>query len=100
MNNRTVAREGTSTSSFQKSRLPHLRGKDQKSCSQRGIVQSQLTLRDLVLERPIAVASCEDPCTSQAAAFLQAHFILSGPQTTWNISGRKESSPTLCQELR
>ncbi|GBL81948.1 hypothetical protein AVEN_50533-1 [Araneus ventricosus] len=63
---------------------------------------SQLTLRELASKRLIAVvvASWEALPTSQPAAPLQALFVLPSPQTTWNISGGKESSTTHCQELR
>ncbi|GBL76876.1 hypothetical protein AVEN_12562-1 [Araneus ventricosus] len=52
MNGTTVTLEGTS---FERSRLLQLRGKDQKSCLQRDIVHSQLTLRNLASETPIAI---------------------------------------------
>ncbi|GBM21469.1 hypothetical protein AVEN_161076-1 [Araneus ventricosus] len=98
MNGTTVTLEGTSISSFHRSRLPQLRGKDQKSCLERDMAYSQLTLRDLVSERPIAVAGAnwKALCTSQPATALQAHFILQSPQTTLNIYGGKKSSTTHC----
>ncbi|GBL96943.1 hypothetical protein AVEN_182523-1 [Araneus ventricosus] len=67
MNGTAVTPKGAATSSFQRSRLPQLRGKDQKSCLQRDMAHSQLTLRDLASERPIAVvvASWEVLCTSK-----------------------------------
>ncbi|GBN30864.1 hypothetical protein AVEN_205323-1 [Araneus ventricosus] len=101
MNGTIVTLEGTSTSSFRRSRLPQLHGNDQKSCLQRGIAHSQLTLRHLASEPPIAVivASWEVLCTSQLAAALQAHYILPSPQTTLNIFVGKESSTNHYQEL-
>ncbi|GBM39697.1 hypothetical protein AVEN_47504-1 [Araneus ventricosus] len=88
MNVSTVTQEETSTSYFQRSRLPQKRGKDQKSCLQRDMAHSQLTLRDLSSERQVVVvvASWEALCTSQPAAPLQVHFILPSPQATYNIS--------------
>ncbi|GBN05772.1 hypothetical protein AVEN_82484-1 [Araneus ventricosus] len=70
--------EGTSTSSFQSSRLPQHRGNDQKSCLQRGMSHSQFTLRDLASGPQIAVVlpSWETLCTSQPAIVLQAQIIL------------------------
>ncbi|GBL84195.1 hypothetical protein AVEN_118596-1 [Araneus ventricosus] len=56
INGTTVPLEGKSTTSFQRSRLPKRRGKDQKFCLQLDIAYSQVTLRDLASERPIAVA--------------------------------------------
>ncbi|GBM98876.1 hypothetical protein AVEN_69064-1 [Araneus ventricosus] len=84
MNGTTVTTEGTSTSSFRRSRLSHHSSKDQKLCLQRDMTHSQLTIRDLASERPIAVvvASWEALCTSQPASALQAHFILPSPQKT------------------
>ncbi|GBM46624.1 hypothetical protein AVEN_181204-1 [Araneus ventricosus] len=78
MNWATATLEGTSTSSFEKTRLPQNHGKDQKSCLKRDMAHSQLTLRDLVSEPPIAVVvqSWEPLCNSQPAAALQAHIIL------------------------
>ncbi|GBM70802.1 hypothetical protein AVEN_127348-1 [Araneus ventricosus] len=77
-------------------------GNDQKSCLQRDIAHSQLTLRDLASEPPIVVvvASWEPLCTSQPASPLQAHIIPPSPQTTVNISGGKETSTTHCQEFK
>ncbi|GBM16276.1 hypothetical protein AVEN_195382-1 [Araneus ventricosus] len=85
MNGTTVTLEGTSTSSFEWSRLLQLRGKDQKPCLKRDMAHSQLTLRDLASERPIAVvvASWESLCTSQPAAALQAHIILNDLEHLW-----------------
>ncbi|GBM53293.1 hypothetical protein AVEN_52318-1, partial [Araneus ventricosus] len=53
------------TSSFQRSRFPQLLGKNLKSSLQRDMAHTQLTLRDLASERPIAVvvASWEALCT-------------------------------------
>ncbi|GBM95083.1 hypothetical protein AVEN_111038-1 [Araneus ventricosus] len=84
------------------SRLSQHRGNDQKSCLQRDMVHSQLTLRDLASEPPTAVvvASWELLCTSQPAVALQAHIILPSPQTTLKISGGKESSTSHCQEFK
>ncbi|GBL76132.1 hypothetical protein AVEN_264801-1 [Araneus ventricosus] len=81
MNGATVTLEGKSTSSFQRSRLPQLRGKNQKSSLQRDMAHTQLTLRDLASEQLITmvVASWESLCTSQPAVPLQAHFILPSP---------------------
>ncbi|GBL91627.1 hypothetical protein AVEN_125863-1, partial [Araneus ventricosus] len=81
MNGTTVTLEGKFTSSFQRSRLPQLRGKNQKSSLQRDMAHTQLTLRDLSSEQLIAmvVASWEALCTSQPAVPLQAHFILPSP---------------------
>ncbi|GBL98477.1 hypothetical protein AVEN_111606-1 [Araneus ventricosus] len=102
MNGTTVALDGTSTASFQRSRLLQHRGNDQKSCLQRDMAHSQLTLRDLASEPPIAVVveSWEPHCSSQPAASLQAHISLPSPQTTWNISGGEESSTTHCHEFK
>ncbi|GBO15413.1 hypothetical protein AVEN_233055-1 [Araneus ventricosus] len=52
MNGTTVTMEGTSSSSFQMSRLPQLHDQDQKSCLQRGMAHFQLTLRDYLLREP------------------------------------------------
>ncbi|GBL93120.1 hypothetical protein AVEN_216472-1 [Araneus ventricosus] len=89
INGTTVTLEGTSTSYFQRSRLPQHRGNGQKSCLQRDMAHSQFTLRDLASEPMIVVvvASWEPLCTSQPVAALQAHIILPSPQTTLNISG-------------
>ncbi|GBM49237.1 hypothetical protein AVEN_59300-1 [Araneus ventricosus] len=67
MNGTTVTLEGKSTSSFQRSRLPQHSGNDQKSCLQLDTAHSQLTLRDLASEPPIAVVvgSLEPLCTKQ-----------------------------------
>ncbi|GBO11259.1 hypothetical protein AVEN_96928-1 [Araneus ventricosus] len=72
INETTVTLEGMASSSFQRSRLPQLRGKDQKSCLQWEMAHSQIYLRNLASERPIAVvvASLEAMCTSQPAATL------------------------------
>ncbi|GBM45368.1 hypothetical protein AVEN_270682-1 [Araneus ventricosus] len=63
------------------------RGKDQKSCLQRDMANSQLTLRDLASGRPIAVvvASWKAICTSQPAAspykLISSHQALKRPTT-------------------
>ncbi|GBL95216.1 hypothetical protein AVEN_253542-1 [Araneus ventricosus] len=77
MNGTMVTLEGTSISSFQRSSLPQLCGKVQKSCFQRDMARSQLTLRDLASKQPIDVvtASWETVCTSEPVAILQANFI-------------------------
>ncbi|GBN62791.1 hypothetical protein AVEN_221773-1 [Araneus ventricosus] len=97
-----MAREGMSTSSFQRLILPQLHGTDPKSCLQRDMAHSQLTLRDLASEPPIAVfvASWEAFSSSQPATALQAHVVLPSPETTLNISGGKESSKTHYQEFK
>ncbi|GBM57938.1 hypothetical protein AVEN_206009-1 [Araneus ventricosus] len=76
MNGKIVTLEGTSTSSFRRSRLPQLRGKDQKSCLQRDMAHSQLTLTDTALEQPIVVvvASWEALCASQPVPPLKVYL--------------------------
>ncbi|GBN83832.1 hypothetical protein AVEN_1284-1 [Araneus ventricosus] len=102
LNGTTVTLRGMSNSSSQRSRLPQHRGNDQKSCLQRDMAHSQLTLRYLASGPLISVvmASWELLCTLQAAAALPTHIILPSPQTTLKISGGKETSTTHCQEFK
>ncbi|GBN91523.1 hypothetical protein AVEN_239949-1 [Araneus ventricosus] len=102
MNGTKVTLDESSTSSFQRSRPPQHRGNEQKSCFQRDMAHSQLTLRDLASEPSISVVvvSWEPLCTSQPAVALQAHIILPSPQTTLNISNGKEPSTTHYQEFK
>ncbi|GBM23125.1 hypothetical protein AVEN_150539-1 [Araneus ventricosus] len=99
MNGTTVTLEGTSTTSFQRSRLPQHRGNDQKSCLQRDMAHLQLTLRDLASEPP----SCGELGTPLHFATSCRHtssYHFTKPSNELENLWWKESSTTHCQEFK
>ncbi|GBN17649.1 hypothetical protein AVEN_182598-1 [Araneus ventricosus] len=102
MNGKTVTVEACSTSSFQRSILPQLGGKDQKSCfaTAHGPLPTYFKRFGLRTTDCCCCGELGRPLHFATSYRLTGSYHFTKPQTTLIISGGKESSTNHCQEFK